>query len=185
MKWIVLGVSVAALAIGAAGCGGSSDKSGEAGGDTTATEAASTEATTTEETSTEATSTGDTSTEAIGAGLSGECKTLAEAGQKFAQAVGTATSGSDATVESAAKAFDELSAVAPDELKDDFEVLAGAMEEYLKAIRDLDLSPGETPSAADLAKIASVGEKLQSQEIEKASSEIAKWSTANCGLSTP
>ena len=176
MRWIGVGVAVAALAFAAAGCGGSSDSGSEATADTVVTEtSASTEETSTETTSTD---TGDLS------GLSGECKDLAGASQQFAAAIASSTSGGSTDAEATADAFKAFAEQAPDELKDDFEVLGEVIAAYAVALKDLDLEPGAVPTADQIAKLTQLGQSLSTAEAQQASAAIAAWGEENCG-STP
>ena len=176
MRWIVVGAAVAALALALAGCGGSSNSGNDATADTVATDtSASTEDTSTvdistvdtstEDTSTEDTSTVDTSTENTStetgdlAGLSGKCADLAKASQAFGAAIASSGGGSD-DLDTTADAYKALAQKAPDEIKDDFEVLAGVMSDYAKAFRDAGLKPGETPTPKQIAKLVVLSRTL-------------------------
>ncbi len=194
MRWIGVLAIVAALGLVATGCG--SKKSSSA----TATEATTTEAfteqTTTEDTATDGTTTDDMSTDegttsteetstdgggALGA-LSGECKDLAEASQAFGAALSSATaSGGDGDLGATADAYQAFADKAPAELKDDFEALAGVIDEYAGAIKDLDLKAGEQPSAAQIAKLVAISQSFNTAKVQNASAAIAAWTTKNCG----
>ena len=178
MRWIGLAGVALALAFAVTGCGGSNDSGSEAA-DTTATETSSSTDTSA---STDTTLTDTTSTDTSGslAGLSSECKDLAEASQKFGEAVSSSTSGGSSDLEATAAAYEEFAKQAPDELKDDFEALGRVMTEYAAAIGDLDLKPGETPNAAQIAKLVKLGQAFSSEDVQNASTAIATWSTANC-----
>ena len=182
MRWIGVGVAVAALAFAAAGCGGSSDSGSEATADTvvTNTSASTDTSASTEETSTETTSTdtGDLS------GLSGECNDLAGASQQFAAAIASSTSGGNSDAEATADAFKAFAEQAPDELKDDFEVLGEVIAAYAVALKDLDLEPGAVPTADQIAKLTQLGQSLSTTEAQQASAAIAAWGEEHCG-STP
>jgi hypothetical protein len=186
MRWIVVGAAVAAVALALAGCGGSSDSGNDAAADTVATDTtAPTEDTSTEDMSTVDTSTEDTSTETGGlAGLSGECKDLAEASQAFGAAIASSSGGADDDLNATADAYKALAQKAPDEIKDDFEVLAGVMADYAKAFRDAGLKPGQTPTPKQIAKLVVLSRTLNRPEVQKASAAIATWTQENCG-STP
>ena len=203
MRWIGLAGVVLALAFAVTGCGGSNDSGSEAAADTTVTETSSstdtsastdttstdttsTDTTSTDTTSTDTTSTDTTSTDTSGslAGLSSECKDLAEASQKFGEAVSSSTSGGSSDLEATAAAYEEFAKQAPDELKDDFETLGRVMTKYAAAIDDLDLKSGATPNAAQIAKLVKLGQELSAEDVLKASAAIASWTTANCS-STP
>ena len=161
---------VAALALVAAGCGGSSD---EASSDTTTAE------TTTEVTTTaEMTTTEQTSTESSGAGaaaLTGKCAELAGLGSKLSAAMG----GQDTGVADVSQLFDELADQVPDEIKADWQVLAKNFQKIAEALKGVDLTSG-TPDAATLAKLQKLSTTLDSQAVQQAAAHIEAWAKKNC-----
>ena len=161
---------VAALALVAAGCGGSSN---EASSDTTSAE------TTTEVTTTaEMTTTEQTSTESSGAGaaaLTGQCAELAGLGSKLAAAMG----GQETGVANVSKLFDELADQVPAEIKADWQVLARNFAKIAVALKGVDLTSG-TPDAATLAKLQKLSTTLDSQEVQQATAHIEAWAKKNC-----
>jgi hypothetical protein len=163
---------LAALALVAAGCGG--DNSSEASGDTSTTVA---EETTTEETTEETTSdaTETTSTD-DDVSLSGKCAEFAGLGAKISEAM----AGGNAGLDEASALFDELASQVPDEIKADFQVIAKNFSKIADALKEVDIKPGETPSAEDLAKLQELTSSLDSAEVQKASANIEKWAAANC-----
>ncbi len=187
MRWIGVAAAAAALAFVAAGCGSSGNSGDQAAADTAVTETtvATDTSASTDATSTETTSTETTSTQASGlAGLSGECKDLAEAGQKFSAAVASASSGGSSSTEATSAAFKEFASHAPGELKDDFTVLAKVIAVYAAALKDIGFKPGSTPTPGQIAKLTKLGQSLNSADVQKASTAIAAWGQAHCG-STP
>ena len=163
---------VAALALVAAGCGGSS--SDEASSDTaTAAAETTTEATTTEDMST----TEETATDAAAgsAALTGKCADLAGLGSKLAAAI----SGQDTGVADISKLFDEVGEQVPDEIKADWQVLARNFTKLAAAVKGADLSSG-TPDAATLAKLQRLASTLQSPEMRRAAAHIEAWAKKNC-----
>ena len=133
----------------------------------------------TDETSTDETSTDDGG---VLGGLSGECQDLVEAGQAFGAALSSATgNGSNDDLGATAEAYKAFASKAPDELKDDFEALADVIDEYAGAIRDLDLKPGDTPSASQIAKLVAISQSFNTADVQNASAAIAAWTTKNCG----
>ena len=195
MRWIGVLAMVAALGLVATGCGGSKNSSSATATDVTTTEAF-TDQTTTEETTTDEASTDETSTEAdttsteetvtdggVALGdLSGECQDLVEAGQAFGAALSSAgANGANDDLGATADAYKVFADKAPAELKDDFEALADVVDEYAAALKDLDLKPGETPNAAQIAKLVAISRSFNSAKVQKASAAITAWTTKNCG----
>ena len=155
---------LAVLALAAAGCGGDDDGDEAAG---------TTETAIVEET--ETTDDDSTTTEAGGA-LGGECAEFAGLSAKLSQALG----GTSGDLESATGVFDELADQVPDEIRDDYQVLAENFSKLAEALKDVDLSAGATPSPEDLAKIQEVTQSLDSAEVQEASQNIEAWASENC-----
>jgi hypothetical protein len=161
---------VAALALVAAGCGGSSD---EASSDTTTAETTTEVTTTAEMTTTEQTSTA--SSGAGAAALTGKCAELAGLGSKLSAAMG----GQDTGVADVSQLFDELADQVPDEIKADWQVLAKNFQKIAEALKGVDLTSG-TPDAATLAKLQKLSTTLDSQEVQQAAAHIEAWAKKNC-----
>ena len=169
--WAVL--LLAAFALVAAGCGGD-DGGDSASSDTTVVETDATETETDTETDTDTDT--DTDTNSGGGVLEGECAEFAGLSAKLSQALG----GTSGDLESATGVFDELADQVPDEIRDDYEVLAENFSKLAEALKDVDLSAGATPSPEDLAKIQEVTQSLDSAEVQKASQNIEAWASENC-----
>jgi hypothetical protein len=171
---------IAVLALVAAGCGGSS--SNEASSDTETTVATETTETMATEDTTAATDTtattddSETSTD-IGIGnLSGECAQFAGISSKLAQSL----SGQDANMEDAAKAFSEIADQVPDEIKDDYQVIAQNFAKIAEALKGVDLTSGQTPSPEALAKLQALSKTMNSAEVQQASQHIEAWVKEHC-----
>ncbi len=161
---------IAAVALVAAGCGGSDN---EASSDTvTAVATETTSVDTTSTTDASGTSTDDSS---IG-DLSGECTQFAGVSTKIAESL----SGQDANIEDAAKAFDEIASQVPDEIKDDYQVIAENFSKIAEALKGVDLTSGKAPSAEALAKLQEVSQSMDSAEVQQASKNIEAWVQQNC-----
>jgi hypothetical protein len=168
MRWLAL--LAMALALVAAGCGGSDNES--AGSDATAIE----ETTSTETTSEDTTSEEMTDTDADISGLleDDDCLALAGVGATIAQAF-TGTSG-DADSDELAQLVDKV----PDEIKADVQVLAEAYGTYADKIADIGIEPGSTPSAEQLQELQGVLASLDQQELTAAANRIEAWASDNC-----
>jgi ABC-type Zn uptake system ZnuABC Zn-binding protein ZnuA len=165
MRW--LSILVVALALVAAGCGGSDESS------------ATTE-TTVEETLTDETSTDDSTTEATTetdiSGVLGDedCLALAGVGASIAAAFsGAADSGSQ-------EDLDELASKVPDEIKADVQTLAAAFATYSEKIKDIGIEAGATPSAQQLQELQAAITSLDQEELTAASQRLEAWSKENC-----
>jgi hypothetical protein len=171
---------IAVLALVAAGCGGSS--SNEASSDTETTVATETTETMATEDTTAATDTtattddSETSTDIDLGNLSGECKQFAGISSKIAQSL----SGQDANIEDAAKAFDEIADQVPDEIKADYRVIAENFAKIAEALKGVDLTSGQTPDPAALAKLQELSTSMNSAEVQQASQHIETWVQEHC-----
>ncbi len=167
---ILVAASIGGFVLVGAGCGGGGSSSAS---ETTATETTpltqtteTTEATTT----TEATETTETTETSASSGATAkDCQEFAQIGAKISSAL---TGSTD--VEKLKDAFAQLTAAAPDEIKDDFQTLSNYIGEIADALQGVE--PGQTPSADALAKLQS----LDSTEATQASQNIAKWVSDNC-----
>jgi hypothetical protein len=170
MRWLAL--LVMALALVAAGCGGSDNES-----------AASTETTTEETTSTD-TSTDETTTESSDTTGTGDiedvlgdedCLALAGVGATIAQAFSGASDGTASTEE-----LEQLADKVPDEIQADVETLAAAFATYADKIKDIGIAQGSTPSAQQLQELQAAIASLDQDELTAASERIQAWANENC-----
>ena len=175
MRRLVIVLAVLALSVVGAGCGGGDDES-SASGDTTATETVTED--TTEETTTEET-TEDTDTTASGGVLTGDCLEAVAAFAALGQAVAAAgASGDDA--EDSARVFQEFADKAPEEVRDDIQVLGEAYAAYIAVLSNIGLQVGETPSADQIQELEQAAEALSQPEVTAASTNFESWASTNC-----
>jgi hypothetical protein len=101
--------------------------------------------------------------------------------------------GDVAQFDEAFKTIHKLADEAPDEVKDDWEVLDGALSDMEKALNDAGLelsdleglSSGQLPEGVDQAKLAQLGEQMQaiaSDEVTEAGENIDKHAEDECGI---
>ena len=173
---------LAALALVAAGCGGSSKNSAAtteaATTEATTTEAAATtEAATTEAATTEAaTTTEATTTSALGGLAStGNCKELKDL-ETSLQGVFSSTTPNASDIKKEAQVLSEFADKAPSEIKDDFKTVAS----FVNQVADIygNVKPGQAPDAATLQKLQ--GLQADAQKVSTAGQNIAAWATKNC-----
>ena len=180
MRWFLIVLAVLALAFAGAGCGGGDDESAGDTETTAITDSVSTDETT-DETTDESTTDG-TDTDISDFDFSSEeCRELLNAGTAFSQAIGSAGSGGDLSDE--AEAFQEFAGNAPEEIRDDMQTLADAYEEIIAALGDVDLQPGETPSAEQVAQLTQALSSINSADVTAASERIGTWAQENCSSS--
>jgi hypothetical protein len=176
IRAIVL-AALGALLLTAAACGGDDD---ESAADTQAAAAATTsdadEATTAEETET-----AEESSETPDFAGSAECRELVELGTKVSQALG-GTGGPE--LENTQEFLDEFADEAPEEIRDDFQVIAEAYGKIAEALQDVDVSAGAQPDPEALAKLQELSQELDQAELEEANQNITAWVEENCGTVT-
>jgi hypothetical protein len=160
---------LAAFALLAAGCGGDDSDSSASGDDAAVVE---TEATTADDDMT--TEDGGTADDGA-ASLEGECANFAGLSAKLSSAF-AGTNG----IDSAAAVFDEIADQVPDEIRDDYEVLADNFRELADALKGIDFAAGETPSPEALAELQELSSKLDTPEVQQATENIEAWARENC-----
>jgi hypothetical protein len=183
---LVVGLTVLAVAVLAAGCGGGSKSAATT--EAVTTEAATTEAATTEEVTTEAATTEEATTEAETteaattttsgfAGLSGgKCRDLAESSQKLSAAFTGAASGD--ALKKQAELLQDFAKKVPSEIRADFQVLA----DYVSTFAGLaaGLKAGQTPDPQTLAKLQKAATEIDQAKLTQASQNVAAWVQKNC-----
>ena len=169
MRRLTIAAALVVFALAVAGCGGGDESSGTT--DATATETTATDETTTEETTTE-----DTTTDASGGLASGDCAELVNASAELAQAFAAAGATGDSG--GAAEFFDRFEA--PDEIREDFQVLATAYAEYIAALQDIGLESGQTPTPEQLQQFQEALASIDQPAVAAASQRISTWVNTNC-----
>ncbi len=171
MRW--LSILVLALALVAAGCGGSDDEP-SASDDTTVEE------TLTDETTDETTEDTGTDTDADFNFADEDCQSLVAAFLGVSQAFAAAAGGSDAELEEQAEAFAEFADDVPEEISDDVATLAAAYGQYIEVIQDAGIEPGEIPTAEQAQELAEALESVGTADVTAASERLSAWTTENC-----
>jgi hypothetical protein len=161
---------LAALALLVAGCGGDDSDSSASGDDAAVVETETTA--TTDDTATEEE---DATTDDGTAALTGECANFAGLAAKL-QTAFAGTTG----IDSAAEVFDEVADQVPEEIRDDYQVLADNFKELADALKGIDLTSGETPSPEALAKLQELSTKLDTPEVRQATENLEAWARENC-----
>ena len=172
-------IAVAALLVlTAAACG--SKKAATTTATTTTTAAATTSSSaTTPATTTAAATTPATTTNASGLGAlasAGNCATLANVGQQFAQAM----QGANGDLAKSASIFKQFADRTPSDIKPDFEVVAAALQKYADALKGVDLTSGKVPDAATIAKLTKLSSEIDTAALTKAEANISAWAAKNC-----
>ena len=177
LRW--LSILVVALALVAAGCGGSDDESA-ASDETTIEETTTTDETTsTDETTTEeSTDTSATDTDATFNFASEDCQSLVKAYVGLSAAIAAASSGQDVTadIEKFSKYEDEV----PEEIRADVRTIAAAYSTFLAKLKDIGYTPGSAPTAEQIQKLQGASESVATPEVQAAGERMNTWTTENC-----
>jgi uncharacterized protein (DUF885 family) len=175
MRWLAL--IVIALALVAAGCGGDDESS--ASDDTTIEETTTTsEDTTSEDTTSEETTDDDTGT---GFDFADEdCQSLVAAYAGVSQAFAAAAGGSSEDLSEQAEAFEQYADDVPEEIQADVQTLATAYGQYIEILQDVDLSPGELPTAEQAQQLQAALQDVGGEDVTAASERLNAWTTENC-----
>ena len=169
MRW--LSILVIALALVAAGCGGSDDES-SASDETTVEETLTEETTTGDETTTD----GDTDFNFADE----DCQSLVAAFLGVSQAFAAAAGGSDAELEEQAEAFAQYADDVPDEISADVQTLADAYGQYIDVLQDAGIEPGQIPTAEQAQELSAALESVGTADVTAASERLSAWTTENC-----
>jgi polyhydroxyalkanoate synthesis regulator phasin len=163
--------AVGGLLLVVAGCGGGGGGDKAAAETHPATTTAPAAATTTEE---------HTSTSAAVPNFAsaGNCKELAEVGQKLSAAM--TANGGKLNTEQTAKFFEEFADKTPQAIRGDFKVIAAAYVKIAKALEGVDLSSGKAPDPQAIAKLQKVASEIDQASVTKAETHIASWVQTNC-----
>jgi hypothetical protein len=168
---LVIAIIGALMLLALAACGGGDDESSS---DTTAAETVSAPATTEAEVPEESDGSSGTPNFA-----DEDCLELGKVGA----AVSSALSGSGADTEDTVNFFNEFADRAPEEIRDDFQIIADAYAKIAEALGDVNLAAGETPSPEALQKLQEVSSQINQAEVTEASNNISAWVQENCGTS--
>ena len=112
-----------------------------------------------------------------------DCAQLLSLGQKFSAAVQAASGGGSAeAVAKEVQLFKELADASPSDIHADFETIADAFAASATALKKADLTPGQTPTAKQLAQLAGGKQVVQlGQGRRRPRSTWRPGATKNCG----
>lgn len=179
MRWLAA-VLLAVLALAAAGCGGSDSSSDSA---TVAAETTATEETAATETTEETTATDTSEETGVSGVLSEDCQELIGLAATFAEAFSATTSGQSADLEQSQRFFQEFAERVPEEIRDDYRIVADNYAKIVKAIEDAGQLPSQ-PSQAELTqwlqKVQSALANVDQAEVTAATTRIGAWAETNC-----
>ena len=167
MRWLL--ILVLALALVAAGCGGGDDDSSAS--DTTTIEETTTDETTTDD-GTDTTGDLDFADE--------DCQSLAAAYLGVSQAFAAAAGGSNEDLQDQAEAFAQFADDVPEEIRADVQTLAAAYGQYIDALEEAGIEPGELPTAEQAQQLQQALQSVGTADVTAASERLGAWTTENC-----
>jgi predicted small secreted protein len=112
----------------------------------------------------------------------GRCAEVVAAMASAANAIPAAMSGSAADLEQSVEAMQAFAAEAPEEIREDFQLLAEAYARIGQALADSGYDPasGQPPSAEAMAALQEAGAELNTEEFQAASERISAYFEAEC-----
>lgn len=141
--------------------------------------------TTTQPQATTTTADATTTTDGIGGpdgGLSEMClessEAMAEAMEGYGQSFGAP--GEDADWEALADQLQAAADAAPEEIREDFQVLASELGKFYEAMGDFDFTAGQAPTPEQLAQMQAAIESVDQEALETASANLEAWFEDQC-----
>jgi cell fate (sporulation/competence/biofilm development) regulator YlbF (YheA/YmcA/DUF963 family) len=107
-----------------------------------------------------------------------DCQELIAASTQLSKALVAAQTAQD--IDETSAFLEGLDDEAPEEIRADVQVLAGAHAAYAEAIGDVGLAAGETPDAEELARLQEAFSSINQPEVAAASMRISSWANENC-----
>jgi hypothetical protein len=172
VKLMVLMLTVLVVVVG--GCGGGKKKSSAAAATTAATPPTTSASTTTTASTIPVPTFASTK----------NCQQLMTLGVKMSQALGSSAGGGLSSIGNEANLFKAMASAAPAEIRGDFETFAGAFSAYAHAVTKAGLKAGTTPTAAQIAALATAAKSFSAPKLRTAEQHLSAWAQKNCGIGT-
>jgi len=173
---VVLGVLLIALV---AACGSKKSSTGTTTPTTPTTTAAGSQGTDT------GSSSGTSTSSSSGSGSfasTKNCKDLEGLAAKVSQSFQPNGNG-ELDLKKEADALDALANAAPSEIKSDFKTFADAFKKFAQIYGDVKIKPGETPTAAQIAKLTEAAKSFNTAKLQQATQHLSAWASSHCGIS--
>jgi hypothetical protein len=112
-----------------------------------------------------------------------------DATQAMAAAINAYTTGlagamggslDDESLQLSAGQLQAMADAAPDEIKDDLEVIANELEAFYTALGEAGYEPGVAPTPEQIAQLSALAEVVDQEVFDEASDNINAWFEANC-----
>ena len=109
------------------------------------------------------------------------CAQLESIGKKFSAAV-QASAGSNGKIDfnKEQELFKALADASPSAIHGDFETLASAFSAVAKAYGKADITPGKTPTPAQLVALESAAKSFSAPKVVAAEQHLETWASTNC-----
>ena len=86
----------------------------------------------------------------------------------------------DESLEQAAGQLEAMAAAAPDEIKDDLEVISEELGAFYTALAETGYEPGAAPTPEQMDRLSALSEVIDQDAFDEASDNINAWFEANC-----
>ncbi len=122
-------------------------------------------------------------------GIDDFSSTCLDAAQGMAAAMGAYTTGmaqafggslDEESLQLSADQLEAMAEAAPDEIKDDLDVIAEQLAAFYTALAESGYEAGTTPDAEQLAELSALAESMDNDAFEEASDNINAWFEENC-----
>ena len=110
-----------------------------------------------------------------------DCAQLEGIGKKFSSEF-AASGGSTADYTKEVDLFKQLTAAAPSDIRPDLQTISDAFSSLASALAKAHLTPGKTPTASQLAALASASKSFSTAKVEAAVKNLEAWGESHCGV---
>jgi hypothetical protein len=86
----------------------------------------------------------------------------------------------DESLQESAAQLQAMADAAPDEIKDDLDVIATELEGFYTALAESGYEPGSAPTPEQMAQLSALAEVIDQEAFDEASDNINEWFEANC-----
>jgi hypothetical protein len=86
----------------------------------------------------------------------------------------------DQSLQESAAQLQAMADAAPDEIKDDLDVIATELEGFYTALAESGYEPGVAPTPEQMAQLSALAEVIDQEAFDEASDNINEWFEANC-----
>ena len=88
--------------------------------------------------------------------------------------------GANGDVGKSAAIFKAFADKTPSDIRGDFETVAAALAKYADALKGVNLTSGQVPDAATIAKLTKLSSEIDQAKLTQAEQNISAWGAKNC-----